>query len=142
MLSRVVTIGFLLALAGCTNVRVEPVAPQYKISRLCIEENPKVVVGDFVAGVQTLLRRHGIDSQVYAAPVPANCEYRMTYTAVRSWDLSMYLSDATVQLYKGEEPIGSAHYNLTNEGGLDLSKLASVEEKMAPVFNQMLGQKQ
>ncbi|WP_192563924.1 Sbal_3080 family lipoprotein [Pseudomonas gozinkensis] len=142
MLSRVVTAGLLLALAGCTNVKVEPVAPQYKISRLCIEENPKVVVGDFVAGVQTVLRRHGIDSQVYTAPVPANCEYRLNYTAIRSWDLSMYLSDATVRLYKGEQQIGFAHYNLTNEGGFDLSKLASVEEKMAPVINQLLGQKQ
>ncbi|WP_085633070.1 MULTISPECIES: Sbal_3080 family lipoprotein [unclassified Pseudomonas] len=142
MLHRVVTAGLLLALAGCTNIKVEPVAPQYKITKLCIEENPQVVVGDFVAGMQNLLRRHSIDSQLYAAPVPASCEYRMSYTAIRSWDLSMYLSDASVRLYKGDQQIGFAHYYLTNQGGFDLSKLATVEEKMGPVLNQLLGQNQ
>ncbi|UUQ67269.1 Sbal_3080 family lipoprotein [Pseudomonas fuscovaginae UPB0736] len=140
MLRKAVTAGLLLALAGCTNVKVEPIASQYKISRLCIEENPKVVVGDFVDGLQMLLRRHSIESQLYTAPVPSSCEYRLTYTAIRSWDLSPYLSDATVRIFKGDQQIGFGHYNLTGEGGFDLSKIASVEEKMAPVINQLLGQ--
>ncbi|CAI8725357.1 hypothetical protein EMIT0P44_130028 [Pseudomonas sp. IT-P44] len=88
MLSRAITASLLLVLAGCTNIKVEPVAPQYKISQLCIEENPKVVVGDFVDGLQTLLRKHNIDSRLYATPIPDSCEYRLTYTAIRSWDFS------------------------------------------------------
>ncbi|MBK5436571.1 hypothetical protein JFV30_06760 [Pseudomonas sp. TH32] len=140
MLSRALTAGLLLALAGCTNVKVEPVSPQYNISRLCIEENPKVVVGDFVDGLQTLLRKHHIESRLYAAPVPGNCEYRLTYTAIRSWDFSAYLSDASVRLYKGDQSIGFAQYTLAGGGGFDLSKYNTVEEKMAPVINQLLGQ--
>lgn len=141
MLSRVITAGLLLALAGCTNVKVEPVASQYNISQLCIEENPKVVVGDFVDGLQTLLRKHSIESQLYAAPVPASCEYRLTYTAIRSWDFLPYLSDATVQLFKGNQQIGSGQYHLTGEGAFNPFKRATIEEKMAPVVNQLLGQK-
>ncbi|MCU1759581.1 Sbal_3080 family lipoprotein [Pseudomonas sp. 14P_8.1_Bac3] len=142
MLSRAVTAGLLLALTGCTNITVEPVGPQYKITRLCIEENPKVVVGDFVDGLQTLLRKHHIESQLYAAPLPGNCEYRLTYTAIRSWDFSAYLSDASVRLFKGDQQIGFGQYHLAGEGGFDPSKVASVEEKMGPVINQLLGQKQ
>jgi len=142
MLSRAVTAGLLLALTGCTNITVEPVGPQYKITRLCIEENPKVVVGDFVDGLQTLLRKHHIESQLYAAPLPGICEYRLTYTAIRSWDFSAYLSDASVRLFKGDQQIGFGQYHLAGEGGFDPSKVASVEEKMGPVINQLLGQKQ
>ncbi|WGK92059.1 Sbal_3080 family lipoprotein [Pseudomonas migulae] len=140
MLSRAITASLLLVLAGCTNIKVEPVAPQYKISQLCIEENPKVVVGDFVDGLQTLLRKHNIDSRLYATPIPSRCEYRLTYTAIRSWDFSPYLSDANVRLFKGDQQIGFGQYHLTGEGGFDPSKVASVEEKMGPVINQLLGQ--
>ena len=122
------------------DAQVEPIAPSYKISQLCIEENPKVVVGDFVDGVQTLLRQHHIDSRLYAVPVPASCEYRLQYTAIRSWDFTAYLSDASLRLYKGDQQIGYVKYNLTNNGGLSLSKFGSVEEKMAPLINQLLGQ--
>ncbi|WP_392886292.1 Sbal_3080 family lipoprotein [Pseudomonas migulae] len=140
MLPRVALAGLLLTVSGCTNIKVDPVAPQYKITQLCIEENPKVVVGDFVDGLQTLLRKHNIESRLYAAPVPSSCEYRLTYTAIRSWDFSAYLSDASVRLYKGDQQIGFGQYHLTGEGGFDPSKIASVEEKMAPVIGQLLGQ--
>ncbi|MCV4288438.1 Sbal_3080 family lipoprotein [Pseudomonas capsici] len=140
MLRRTITAGLLLVLAACTNIKVEPVASQYKISQLCIEENPKVVMSDFVDGLQTLLRKHGIESQLYTAPVPPSCEYRLTYTAIRSWDIAPYLSDASVRLFKGSQQIGFGQYNLTGKGGLDPSKIAPVEEKMAPVIDQLLGQ--
>lgn len=140
MLFRALAIGFLLTLTGCTNIKVEPVDRQYQISKLCIEENPKVVVGDFVDGLQSLLRKHGIESRLYATPVPSSCEYRLSYNATRSWDFSAYLSDASVWLYKGDQKIGFAQYHLTAEGGLDPSKVATVEEKMGPVINQLLGQ--
>ena len=140
MLFRALASILLLTLTGCTNIKVEPVAPQYRISRLCIEENPKVVVGDFVDGVQVLLRKHGIESRLYVAPLPGSCEYRLSYTATRSWDFSAYLSDANIWLYKDDKQIGFAQYHLTGEGGFDLSKVATVEEKMGPVINQLLGQ--
>lgn len=137
---RALTISFLLILAGCTNIKVEPVERQYQISRICIEENPKVVVSDFVDGLQLLLRKHRIESQLYTKSVPSTCEYRLTYTATRSWEFSAYLSDASISLYKGNQKIGFAHYHLTGEGGFDPSKVATVEEKMEPVINQLLGQ--
>ncbi|MBD0687672.1 MULTISPECIES: Sbal_3080 family lipoprotein [unclassified Pseudomonas] len=140
MLPKAITTGLLLALVGCTNVTVEPVASQYKISQLCIEENPKVVTNDFVDGLQTLLHQHGVESRLYTARVPSSCEYRLTYTAIRSWDISPYLSDASVRLFKGDQQIGFGQYHLVGEGGFDPSKIASVEQKMAPVINQLLGQ--
>lgn len=131
----------LLVLVGCTNVKVEPLDPQYQISRVCIEENPKVIVGDFVESLQNLLRKHRIESRLYAAPLPDSCEYRLKYTAIRSWDLKIYLSDASVSLYRNDTKIGYAQYHLTGEGGFDLSKWGTIEEKMGPVIEQMLGQK-
>lgn len=141
MLFKVSAVATVLALAGCTNVKVEPIDLKYQISNVCIEENPKVVVGDFVDGLQTLLRKHRIESRLYTSPVPASCEYRLKYTATRSWDLKFYLSDASVSLYQYDTKIGDARYHLTGEGGFDLSKWGTIEEKMGPVIDQLLGQK-
>lgn len=84
----------------------------------------------------------GRHREIRGQAVPQRCEYRLTYTAIRSWDVSPYLSDASARLFKGGQQIGFGHYHLTGQGGLDPTKVAPLEQKMALVINQLLGQDQ
>ena len=77
---------------------------------------------------------------MYTGIKPEHCEYRLTYTALRSWDFSAYLSHAELRLYKGSKKIGYAEYHLKGKGGLSLTKWASVKSKMVPVINELLEQ--
>jgi hypothetical protein len=75
-----------LALA-CTSITVQPVDASAGLQHVCIKENPKVLVSDFVPVVRSGLSRHGISSRVYSDPLPEECEFILTYTALRTWDL-------------------------------------------------------
>ena len=44
-------IAFLL-LTGCTSINVQKLESSEKVSHVCIEENPKVIVHDFLPVVQ------------------------------------------------------------------------------------------
>lgn len=125
-------------LSGCTSVKVSNVDPSLKISHVCIEKNPKVIVGDFLPVVQEGFTRHGITTEIYKENLPAYCKYHLTYTAFRKWGMANYMHHAELRLYKGNEKIGDAEYHLNGGGGLALNKWASVESKMDPVIDQLL----
>ena len=112
----------VIAVAGCTSVTVRPVDKAIGISHVCIQENLKVVVADFVNVVRDGFDRHGISSEVFSGAAPTNCEYLLTYTATRKWDFTPYLAHAELRLEKAGRAIGYAEYHLTGGGGLDLSK--------------------
>jgi hypothetical protein len=139
MFPRAVVILSLVALQACTSVDVQSVDKKYNISHICIEENPKVVSSNFVEGMENVFRSLGVGSAVYSGVLPASCEYRVKYSAINSWDMELYLSHAEVELFRGENKIGTAKYHLVGEGGFSLMKFGSVEEKMEPVLGQLLG---
>lgn len=134
------TIAAFTILTGCTTVNVNKVdANNHKINRVCIKENPKVLVDDFISVMEDGFMEHGIDSIVFEGGRPNNCEYMVTYTARRSWDMTPYLSFAEIKIRHNGKSIGSATYK--HEGGsmsLALNKWASTREKMAPVLNKLL----
>lgn len=124
------------ALGGCTSIQVEPLA--VRPAEICIEQNPKVQVSDFVAVVQRGLKERGINSELYVK-VPASCEYRMTYVAYRSWDFVPYLSSADLEVWDNEQRrVGAAHYHLRGNGGMSMAKWQGTQTKMAPVLDQLL----
>jgi len=127
-----------LFLVGCTSVNVQKLDPTTKVSHVCIEENPKVVVGDFLPVVQKGFQRHGITTEVYKNNRPSHCEYYLTYTALKTWDVAMYMHHAELWLYKNKENIAYAKYHLNGKGGFALNKWASTEAKMDPVIDQLL----
>jgi len=127
-----------LLISACTQVQVRQVDPSHQMHHVCIEHNPKVIVAEFLPAVQNGFQRHGITTEVYNGVKPAHCEYHLTYTALKTWDMAMYLHHAELWLYQGVNQIGYAEYHLEGKGGLDLSKWASVEEKMDPVIDQLL----
>ncbi|WP_417683221.1 Sbal_3080 family lipoprotein [Pseudidiomarina aquimaris] len=133
--------GLALALTGCTAIDVNQVSRAHQVDHVCIENNPKVIVDGFVDTVTDIFYQRGISSEVYAPGMqPEHCEVVMMYTALRSWDFAPYLSYAELSLFKENTRIGYAEYRLRGKGGLALNKWASVESKMTPVVEQLLGQ--
>ena len=151
-------IGFLIS--GCTSITVEPLADSYNVRHICIRENPKVMVQDLVPVITDGLTRHHIESEFIAStldkdkvrressesdeyymsitPVPDDCEFNLTYTARRSWDLGTYLSSADIAVSDKEGVIAKANYHLINKGGLSLFKWQGVKTKLDPVMDELL----
>lgn len=133
-------LGIAVLLSACTAVDVKEVDSSHKIDHVCIENNPKVIVADFVSTVEDVFQSHGITTEIYSGIIPTHCVFNLTYTALQSWDFSTYLSHAELRLFKGRERIGYAEYHLKGKGGFALNKWASVKSKMTPVVNQLLAQ--
>lgn len=119
---------------GCTAVNVDPVADTDAIDIVCIVENPKVVVGDFVSVVEKRFSYHNIETKLVTDR--SDCQYTLEYTAERSWDLKPFLDYALLTLRKNGTPIGKAEYR--NKGGLTVTKYAGTESKMNPVIDELL----
>lgn len=131
----------VLGLSGCTAVDVNQISRAHQVDHVCIENNPKVIVDGFVDTVTNIFHQRGISTETYATGMqPDHCEVVMMYTALRSWDFAPYLSYAELTLLKDNKRIGYAEYRLRGKGGLALNKWASVESKMTPVVQQLLGQ--
>ena len=127
-------------LSACTSVTVRRPDPNFVIKNVCIQENPKVWVSDFLPVLKNRFTRHGIATTVYSGTTkPAGCEYVLTYTALQSWDLETYLSHAELWLEKDGRQIGYAEYHLIGKGGLDLTKFDGTKTKMDPVIDELLG---
>jgi len=139
---------------------VKPLDASYDIKRICIRENPKVTISDFVPVISDGLNRHNIVSEFIASDLdkekirsegketdryymnitqaPNSCEYNLIYTARRSWDFGTYLSTADIEILKKGDVIATANYHLINKGGLSLFKWQGVETKIAPVMDELL----
>ena len=132
-----------LAVSACTSVQVNAVAEQQvnAIQQICIVNNPKVLVTDFVPVVQKRLQHHGIVSRVVEGSEAAACTYQLHYSAKRSWDFTPYMSWAELKLYQNEVLIANAEYKLVGKGGLSLTKWQSVETKMTPVIDQLFAKR-
>lgn len=130
-------VAFLLS--GCTAVTVRPLDKAAELKHVCIQDNPKVAVQDFVTIVRDGFDRHGISTEVIAGSAPERCEYLLTYTALRSWDFSPYLSHAELRIERGGRQVAYAEYHLKGKGGLALNKWASTKSKMDPVIDELLG---
>lgn len=153
--------GFMtLFIGGCTSITVEPLAASHNVKRICIRENPKVIVQDLVPVITDGLTRHHIESEFIAStldkdkvrressesdeyymsitPVPDDCEFNLVYTARRSWDLGTYLSTADIEILNRDDVIAKANYHLINKGGLSLFKWQGVKTKLDPVMDELL----
>ena len=129
----------VITLSACTSIKVNKLNPdEHKVHHICIKNNPKVIVGEFPGIIEEGLDRHGITSEVYEGEKPKHCEYHLTYTALKNWDLGTYLHHAELHLYKNRTKIAYAEYHLNGKGGFALNKWASVDSKMDPVINQLL----
>jgi hypothetical protein len=129
---------FTLA-TGCTSIQVQPINSSLSPNKICIEENPKVVVGDFLDVVKNRIEYHGINTEIYEKEIPEDCEYTMIYTALKTWDMSTYMHHAELRLEKNGNKVGYAEYHLKGKGGLSFNKWKGTKAKMDPVVDELLG---
>jgi hypothetical protein len=127
-----------LVAAGCTSIQVKPVDAAASFRQVCIVENPKVEVSDFLDVLRDGFDRHGIASSVVNLEGAKACDVTLTYTALRTWDLAPYLSHAELRLWRDGRQIGSATYHLNGGGGLSLAKWQGTKTKIDPVMDQLL----
>jgi hypothetical protein len=124
---------------ACTSVTVRRPDSNLAIKHVCIQENPKVWVGDFLPVLKNGFTRHGIATTIYSGTAkPAGCEYVLSYTALQSWDFAPYLSHAELWLEKDGRQIGYAEYHLIGKGGFSLMKWEGTKTKMDPVIDELL----
>ena len=128
----------VVALSACTSISVQPVDPALNVQHVCIQENTAVIIDDFVEYLQDDFTRYGITTEVIGNQRPRHCEYVLSYTARRSWDMTPYMSTADLTLTRNGHRIGSANYYLKGKGGFSLSKYASTESKLDNVVDQLL----
>ncbi len=128
----------VFTMSACTSINVRPLDAAAYMQHVCIEDNPKVIVEDFVSVVRDGFTRHGISSEVYSGAKPANCEYTLTYSALRSWDGVPYLSKAELRLQRTGREVAAAEYRLKGGGGFALTKYQGVKTKMDPVIDELL----
>ena len=137
----VALLGFFML--GCTAIKVQPVKNVQQIQHICIEENPRVKVKDFLSVLDDTIQNNLITTEVIHEGKKAHqCEYRITYTALRSWDLAPYMYRAEIRLYHRFKRIGYAEYRLRLKGGFSLFKWQGTKAKMTPVINRLLAEKQ
>lgn len=137
---RIMTLVLLLFLTGCTAISVSPVPPEEKLAHVCIKENPKVIVSNFVPTLESLFESHLITTDVFSHIPTKTCEYVLEYTALQSWDFVTYLSYAEFKLYKGSKRVGYAEYRLRGKGGFSLLKWRGPKAKLKPVIDQLLAE--
>jgi hypothetical protein len=128
----------VLTICGCTAVRVQPIDSAANLQHVCIQENHRVKVYDFVTVLRDGFDRHGISTEVFSGSTPDKCEYILTYTALQSWDFSPYLSHAEIRLEKSGRKIAYAEYHLSGKGGFSLMKWQGTKAKMDPVIDELL----
>ena len=129
---------FVLAASGCTSINVRPVAPTANLQQVCIVNNPKVIVSDFISVLQDGFSRHNIATSIVESSEAESFHVTLTYTALRSWDFKPYISHAELRLWRDGKQIGAADYHLKGKGGFALTKWGSTKEKMDPVIDRLL----
>src|SRR5262245_64416233 len=114
MQQRLPSVLLALLLAGCTSVKVQPLSAGYQVKHVCIQENPKVKIDDFLSVVRDGFDRHGISTEVLTSGrnVPDRCRFVLTYAAVRAWDLAEYMHYAELRLESEGRRIAHAEYRL------------------------------
>ena len=140
-MKKIVALFCIIMFSGCTAVTVRTPQGVAQIERVKIRENPKVIVADFVQVMRDGFDRHGIASDLITPDATVSPDdFVVTYTALRSWDFTPYLSHAEVRIERGGRQIAYAEYHLRGKGGFSLVKWQSVKAKMDPVMDQLLSQ--
>lgn len=126
----------LLALGACAisqNVRPVALSPQAEV---CIIRNADVRPGFHAAIEQSLVQRGYTTRTLEAGASPQSCPTVMTYTANWTWDMTMYLVYARMDVYQNGQPAGEAVYNARG-GGYNMGKYISADEKVAELVAEL-----
>lgn len=137
-MKKIAALFFVLIITACTSVDVSTLDPSLGMRHVCIQANPRVAVADFVGVLEDGLARHGLSSEVFSGKAPRHCEFVLTYTALRSWDLAPYLSHAELVVWKNARKVAAATYHLVGGGGFSMMKWQGTKAKIDPVIDELL----
>ena len=149
----------ILFTTSCASVNTTQIDKYDDLKCICIQKNPKVIVGDFLQCLIEVLGERNIRSKVFQPattativdydingnPMPNNlipkiqdeCDYYITYVANLQWDMATYMNHADINLYnQNNEQIGHGEYD--DGGGFDLSKFKSTKTKVRMILDEML----
>jgi hypothetical protein len=108
------------------------------VQHVCIQDNPQVIIDDFVEYLRDDFQRHGITTEVIGTQRPRHCEYVLSYTARRSWDITTYMSTASLSMTRNGHSIASVNYRLKGKGGMSLAKFKGTESKLDGIVDELL----
>lgn len=136
-ISRVAFVFPAFVLAACAIKQdVRPVVGLPSGQQVCIVDAPSVRQG-FRDELVASLRRKGFQPEVKPAGSPTTvCPVTVTYLARWSWDLTIYLSYAEVNVYRDGIQGGSARYDSTR-GGANMGKFIDAERKVNELVEQL-----
>lgn len=127
----------VVVLSACTAVKIRPIEDRSKMTTVCIERNPAVQVSDFLPVLRDGLSRNRVRSFVFAGDPPTDCEFIVTYTARRSWDLAPYLAHAEIRVEHDGLQVGYGEFHLRGGGGYSMFKWQGTKPKMDPVIDRL-----
>ena len=123
-------------MTGCSiNNTVEPL-PAVPVSKICILENPKVLMDGFQPEVVSQLQAMNYQTHLYTGERPSECSHHLEYTANWEWDMAMYLTYAEFRVYDAGGIVGTATYN-ARHGGIRLDKFGPTAEKIRPLLVEL-----
>ena len=120
-----ICIVFLL-LTGCTSIKVKELDPSVKVSHICIKENPKVIVHDFLPIVQKGFTRHGITTEVYKNNIlPVVDITQVLLKTFKKKKKGLIISISSQSIF--HPPVGSGLYSIVKSVIEQLSKIWNSE---------------
>lgn len=123
--------------SGCTITQHINPAQIAADADVCIIENPDVRPG-FIEELKKSLAANGYQYRVEAPGSSVGvCPVSLTYTARWSWDLTIYMSYARLQVFENGLAAGDALYDSTKGGG-NMSKFVDAEPKIRELVTQLL----
>ncbi|NMH66280.1 Sbal_3080 family lipoprotein [Shewanella salipaludis] len=128
------------SLMGCTAISVQPMDDAFAMQQVCIQENTRVIRGDFLPVLVQGFHKHGIDTKLVRGEMPDYCEFVVTYTATQTWDLAMVLKDAEVWIHRSGLQVAYANFHLRGGGGFSLMKWQGAEKKIMPMLDELLAE--
>lgn len=126
----------LLLLSACTiTENVDPVE-SLDGREVCVINNPDVREG-FEQTLLKSIQERGYDPRTLAASANlSDCPTAVTYVGRWSWDLTIYMSYAHVQVFREGKLAGDALYDSTSGGG-NMAKFINAEPKIREMVFQL-----
>ena len=130
----------LVALAlfsGCTIAQTTVPPPAgTQITKVYVEDNPKVLMKGFLPEVVTQVQALGFETEVYSGIPPKDAKHTLAFTANWRWDMAMYLFYFQATLMENGRILGTAEYDARMGGG-NPGKFGATAEKIKPLLRQL-----
>jgi len=132
---------FALALQACSikqNVSQLTESSLSKMKEICIVENP-AVRETFLPVYEVALKNKGVETKTLLPNATLkDCPFTSTYTARWSWDVTIYLAYAELNIYEDGSLAANAIYDSTS-GSLNMDKFIKADKKVVELVDGMFG---